>query len=103
MKGTRRLGEFGGGFGEIFTGHQFTFRIDDGGTFLTLGLGLFGHGANHRLGELDVLELDSLDIDTPFGRVFVDDREDFGGDLFSLGEEFIERGLASYTTHGGLS
>ncbi len=44
-----------------------------------------------------------MDINTPIGGVFVDDREDFGSDLLTLTKEFVERSFARDPAHGGLS
>lgn len=63
---------------------------------------MLGHGADHGLGEFDVFEFDSLDVDTPGSRVFFDNREDFGGDFLALGEELVERGFGGDAAHGGL-
>lgn len=49
VEGTRRFGEFGGCFGEVLASHKLALAIDDGGSFLTFSLGLFGHGADHTL------------------------------------------------------
>jgi len=95
-------GEHFGGLGEIGTSHELTFAVDDGRAFFALGLGLLGHGADHRLGEFDIFELDRLDIDAPVGCVFFDDGENFGGNFFPLGEKFIEGGFRGYASHGGL-
>ncbi len=43
-----------------------------------------------------------MDVDTPVGGMFFDDREDFGGDLFALGKELVERGFGGDATHSGL-
>lgn len=102
MEGTRGLCEFRSGLCQVLAGHELTFGVDDGRALLPLGLGLLGHGADHGLGELDIFELDGLDVDTPISRVFVDDREDFGGDFFALRQELIEGSLTGDPAHGGL-
>jgi len=85
------------------TGHELAFGVDDGRAFFALGLGLFGHGTDHRLGKFDIFEFDGLDVDAPSSGVLFDNSKDFGGDLLSLGEQLVECSLTSDAAHGGLS
>ena len=47
-----------GGAGELLRGLVLAFGVDDLRPALALGLGLAGHRPLHRLGDLDVLDLD---------------------------------------------
>lgn len=102
MQGPRGGGEHLGCVGQVLTGLELALAIDDSGALLALSLGLLGHGADHRFGKLNVLELDSLDVDAPSITVLIDDGEDFFGDFFSFAEQLIQGGLGSDAAHGGL-
>jgi len=99
--GTARHGF--GSFGEIAGGNHFSLGVDNRGPFFSLGFSLFGHGANHGFGKLDIFKLDGFDVDAPGVGGFVDDLKDGVGDFFSIAEKLIEGGFADDSTHGGLS
>lgn len=48
-----------GGAREVLGGLELTLGVDDLRPALALGLGLTSHRALHRLGDLDVLELNA--------------------------------------------
>ena len=56
------------GLGELLRRLQLAVGGDDAGAPFTLGLGLPRHGALHRLGQRDVLDLDAVDVHAPVQR-----------------------------------
>lgn len=96
------LGEEVSGFSDGGCGSFFAFSGDDGGTALALGFGLFGHGAFHVGWELNVLEADTFDVDTPFVGLSIDNFADLGGNFVALAEDFVEVEVASDVAEGGL-
>jgi len=61
-----------GGVHQALGGGELTFRVDDLGTLLALGLGLLGHGAQHGFGHVDLLDLDVGDLHAPGSGVRVE-------------------------------
>src|SRR5205085_9796352 len=59
--------------GQRLGGLELPAGVDDLGALLALGLGLARHRALHRLGQLDVLDLDGRDLDPPRLGLRVDD------------------------------
>src|SRR5258705_2909144 len=72
LQGRRLYCHHRGGLGELLGRLQLAVGGDDAGPALTLGPGLPGDPAPHRVGEHDVLDLDSVDVDTPAQRWAVD-------------------------------
>ena len=68
--------------------------VDDLGPLLALGLRLLGHSALHRLGQLDVLDLDGRDLHPPWLGVLVDDDLEPLVDGLALGQQLVQGGLA---------
>jgi len=83
-----------GGVRERLGRLELTFRVDDLGPLLALSLGLLGHRALHRAGELDVLDLDHGDFDSPGLGLLVDDLLQVLVDLVAVRQELIESRLA---------
>ena len=54
-------------------GVELAFGVDDFGAAFAFGLGLLGHGAEHGLGQVDLLDLDGDDFYAEGGGVAVDD------------------------------
>lgn len=96
------LGEEVGGLGDGSGSGFFAFGRNDGSAALALGLGLFGHGAFHVGGELDVLKTDAFDVDTPFVGLGVDNFADLGGNLVAFAKDLVEVEVAGDVTKGGL-
>ena len=59
--------------GELLGGLELALGVDDLCPALALGLGLPGHRALHRLGNLHILDLDGRDLDAPRLGLLVDD------------------------------
>lgn len=95
-------GEKGGGVDELLGGVEFAFGMDDLGAALALGLGLLGHGAEHGLGQVDLLDLDGDDFYAEGGGVAVDDGLDALIEAFAVGEKLIELDFAEDGAKGGL-
>lgn len=88
--------------GETLRGLVFTFRGDDLRPALPFRFGLLGHGPLHFLREIDLFYLDIGDLDPPWFGVSVDDLLQFLVDLFPLGEDVVEIGLAQHAAQRGL-
>ena len=76
--------------------------VDDLGPPLAFGLGLGGHGPAHRLGQLDVLDLDQGDLDAPGVGELVDDLLEPLVDLVALDQQLVQVDLAEDAAQGGL-
>src|SRR5258708_407760 len=77
--------------------------MDDLGAALALRLGLFGHGAEHGLGHVDLLDLDRDDLDAKRRGVAVDDGLDADVQGFAVSQETVEVDFAQHRAQGGLS
>jgi len=95
-------GHEGSSFNEFGGGVEFAFGVDDLGAAFTLGFGLLGHGAEHGLGHVHLLDFDGDDFDSEGGGVSVDDGLDALIELLSVGEESVEIDLAEDGAEGGL-
>ena len=91
-----------GGLGEALGGLKFTLRGDDLGAPFAFSLGLRRDRALHILRQIDVLELDQHDLDTPRLGLRVDDFLDFGVELFALAQQVVELGLSADRSQRGL-
>ena len=92
-----RLGrDDAGRIGQLLRCLELTLGMDDLGSLLSFGLGLLGHGALHRLRELDVFDLNGRDLDAPGLGLLVDDLLELGVNLLAVGEQLIERRLAEH-------
>jgi len=80
-----------GGVRELARGERLALRGDDLRALLALSLGLTGHRALHRVGQLDVLQLDGRDLYSPLLGLDVEDLADVAVDLVRLGESLVER------------
>jgi hypothetical protein len=79
------------------------FGVDDLGPAATLGFSLAGDRTDHAVIEVDALDLNVGDLDTPGISLFVEHILDVDVELVSLGEHLIEVVLAQYGTQRGLS
>ena len=80
-----------GGAGEFTRGQRFALGGDDLGALLALGLGLARHRALHRLGQLDVLQLDERHLDAPTLGLHVENLADVDVDAVGLRQRLVER------------
>ena len=91
-----------GCFNEFGGGVELAFGVDDFGAALALGLGLLGHGAEHGLGHVDLLDLDGDDFYAEGRGVTVDDGLDALVEGLAMGEQLVEVDLAQDGAEGGL-
>src|ERR1035437_6749817 len=91
-----------GGFDELGRGVELAFGVDDLGAALALSLGLLGHGAEHVLRHVDLLDLDGDDFDAEGRGVAVDDGLDALVELVAVGEDLVQFDLAEDGAKGGL-
>jgi hypothetical protein len=95
-------GHEGGGIDQFGCGVELAFGVDDLGAGLAFGLGLLGHGAEHGLGHVDLLDLDGDDFYAEGCGVAVDDGLDALVEGLAVGEELIQIDLAEDGAEGGL-
>ena len=84
------------GVGELLRRLELALGVDDLRAPLALGLGLAGHRPLHRLGDLDVLDLDDRDLDAPRLGLLVDDLLQLLVEPLALGQELVEVGAAEH-------
>jgi len=87
-------GHESGGVDQLGGGVELAFGVDDLGTGFALGFGLFGHGAEHGFGHVDLLDFDGDDFYAEGRGVAVDDGLDALVEGLAVGEEFIKVDLA---------
>lgn len=97
------LSEEMGGFGDGGSGGFFAFGGNDGGATLAFSFGLFGHGSFHISRKLDILELDTFDVDAPFVGLGVNDFADLSGNFVALAKDFVKVEIAGDVAESGLS
>jgi len=95
-------GHEGGGIDQLGGGVELAFCMDDLGAGLALGFGLLGHGSEHRLGHVDLFDLDGDDFYAEGCGVAVDDGLDALVEGFAMGEELVQIDLAKDGAEGGL-
>src|SRR5665811_2388859 len=88
--------------GQLLRGLELAFGGDDLGAAFALGLGLFGHGPLHRLGNLHVLHFHGHDLDSPRGCLFVDYMLKMQVDLVPFGQQVVQVRLAQGAPQGRL-
>src|SRR5258708_17122896 len=76
--------------------------MDDFGAAFALGLGLFGHGAEHGFGHVDLLDFDRDDFHAKGRGVAVDDGLDADVQGFAMSKEAVEVDFAEHRSQGGL-
>src|SRR3546814_9967067 len=96
------LAEDFGGVYKLLRGLLLTFRVYDLGAPLALSFRLARYGADHRFGDVDILDRDIGDLDPPGVGLGVEDLLDVGVELVALGEHVVQFVLAEDRTQGGL-
>ncbi len=96
------LGHLMGGFGELLGRLEFGVGVDDAGPALAVGLGLAGHGALHRVGQGDVLDLDPVDLHAPADGGAVDHQFQALVEFLAVGQQVVQVALADDGPQGGL-
>ena len=81
---------------ELVRGLELALGGDDLRAPLALGLGLARHRALHRLRDLDVLDLDGRDLDSPRLGLLVDDALELVVEAVALGQQRVELGAAEH-------
>src|SRR5208282_5643707 len=81
---------------------KFALGRDHLGAPFALGLGLRSDRALHVLRQVNVLELDEHDLDSPRLGLGIDDRLDARVDFVALAQELVEFGLPAYGAQRGL-
>src|SRR5262249_15199474 len=76
--------------------------MDDLCPLFALGFGLFGHGAQHGLREIDLLDLHVRDFHAVGRGVLVEDALDAGVQLVAMGQQLVELDFAEHGAQGGL-
>jgi hypothetical protein len=74
----------------------FAFGIDDLGAPLALGLGLARDGADHGLGNVDVLDLDVGHLDAPGIGLGIEDLLNVVVELVAFGQHLVQLVLAEH-------
>jgi hypothetical protein len=74
----------------LLAGAEFDLRVNDFGPLVALGFRVVGQRALHRLGQLEVENLDAGYFHSPRARLNIDDLLELGIDLVSLGQQVIE-------------
>lgn len=100
-----RFGPTGKDFGrfvELLRCLLFAFGVDHPCPPFALGLGLLRHGPNHGFIDIDMLDLDVGNLDSPCVGVRVDNILNILVELVALGEQFIEFVLPKHGTQGRL-
>jgi hypothetical protein len=82
---------------------ELALGVDDLGAPVTLRLSLTRHGATHGLGQLDVLDLDEGDLDTPRIGDVVDDALKPLVDLVPVDQQFVQVDLDEDAAQLGLT
>jgi hypothetical protein len=90
------------GLPERLGGLQLALRVDHLRAPLALGLGLPAHRPAHRLGQLDVLDLDQRHLDAPRVGEVVDDLLELLVDLVALDQQVVELDLTEDAPQGRL-
>src|SRR5208282_6073770 len=83
-------------------GGRIVLGRDHLGAPFALGLGLRSDRALHVLRQVNVLELDEHDLDSPRLGLGIDDRLDARVDFVALAQELVEFGLPAYGAQRGL-
>ena len=102
LQGGRVFGHDLGGLGEFLGCLKFAVGGDDSGSSFTLGFGLAGHGALHRIGQHHVLDFDAIDVYAPAQRGTVEHHRQALVEAFTVGEQVIEVALADDRAQRGL-
>ena len=100
-RGRLRLEDFRG-VGELLRSFKLALRVNDFCAALALGLGLFGDGALHLLGNVHLLHFHFGDFDAPGFRVGIEYDLKLGVDFVTLGENFIQFELPDDAAESGL-
>ena len=96
------LGEHLGGGEQLLGGLQLALGVDHLGAPLALGLRLARDRPDHRLVDVDMLDLDVRHLDAPGVGLVVEHRLDVLVQLLALGEELVELVLAEDRAQRGL-
>ena len=91
-----------GGVDQLGGGVELALGVDDLGAALAFGLGLLGHGAQHVLRHVDLLDLDGDDLEAEGRGVAVDDGLDALVELVAVGEHLVEIDFAEDGAQRGL-
>ena len=102
MQGHGLGGHEGGGIDQLCGGVELALGVDDLGAALALGLGLLGHGAQHVLRHVHLLDLDRDDLEAEGRGVAVDDDLDTLVEAVAMGEQFVEIDFAEDGAQRGL-
>src|SRR6202165_5011706 len=83
-------------FGQLRGRLALALGVDDLGTPRALGFGLLRHGANHAFVEIDILDLNSRDLDAPRFGGLVEDALQVDVELVALREQIVHLVLAHH-------
>ena len=75
---------------ELLRRTEFTLGMDDLGPFLTLCLGLAGHGSLHCIRQLDIFDLDDADLDAPGLGLLINNLLELLVDLITVDEQLVQ-------------
>src|ERR1051325_1765523 len=82
-------------FSQFLGGLELTVRMNDCGAPFAFRLGLFGHGALHLLGQVNIPYFHKDHFDTPRFGLSVENFLDSSIHLFPLCEQLVQLGLAA--------
>ena len=91
-----------GGFDELCGSVELAFGMDDLRSSFALGFGLLGHGTEHGLGHVNLLDFDGDDFNAEGSGVAVDDGLDSDVEGFAVGQEAVEVDFSEDGAQGGL-
>src|SRR5205809_7588896 len=102
LQRNRLLAHHGGCLHHFFCRLKFALGVDDLRAAFTLGFGLLGHRALHRVGQRHVLHLDRRDFDAPWFGLPVDDLLQLLVNRLALRKQVVQGGLAEHAAQRGL-
>src|SRR5438105_11051787 len=88
---------------EALRSGEFAFRVNDLRALLAIRLRLLGHGAQHRLREIDLLHFDVDDLYAPGFRVLIEDALHARIQRVAVREQLVELDFAEDGAERGLS